>query len=139
MKHLLAAAAIGGLMLSTACASTGTAAPAAEAASAAPINLVILYSLKDGVTPADFEAWVAGTDHPTMRGLTRVDEFRTYRAEGLLVGDGAPSVTYIETFAINDMPGFTMEDMGGETVQSVMGQFMGFVEAPQFILVSEIE
>lgn len=104
-----------------------------------PVNLIILYSLKAGVTPADFEAWVKSTDHPTMRGLARVADFRTMRAEKLLMGDGKPTVQYIETFSVSDMDGFVAEDMPGETVQGVMGQFMGFAEAPQFIVVSEID
>ena len=29
--------------------------------------------------------------------------------------------------------------MGGETVQAIMGQFMGFAEAPQFIVASEVK
>ena len=104
-----------------------------------PVNLVILYSLKAGVTPADFEAWVKSTDHPTMRGLARVADFQTMRAEKLLMGDGKPSVQYIETFSVSDMDGFVAEDMPGVTVQGIMGQFMGFAEAPQFIVVSELE
>lgn len=103
------------------------------------INLILLYTLKAGVTPADFEAWVKSTDYPTMRGLARVADFRTHRAEKLLVGDGKPAVQYIETFSIPDMDGFTAEDMPAEKVQGIMGQFMGFAEAPQFIVVSEIE
>jgi hypothetical protein len=74
-----------------------------------------------------------------MRGLNRVSDFRTYRAERLLMGDGAPSVQYVEAFAIPDLEGFVTEDMGGETVQSVMESFMGFAEAPQFIVVSEVK
>ena len=104
-----------------------------------PVNLIILYSLKAGVTPADFEAWVKSTDHPTMRGLARVADFQTMRAEKLLMGDGKPSVQYIETFSVSDMDGFVAEDMPGATVQGIMGQFMGFAEAPQFIVVSELE
>ncbi len=104
-----------------------------------PVNLVILYSLKAGVTPADFEAWVKSTDHPTMRGLARVADFQTMRAEKMLMGDGKPSVQYIETFSVSDLDGFVAEDMPGETVQGIMGKFMGFAEAPQFIVVSELE
>ncbi len=104
-----------------------------------PVNLVLLYTLKDGVTPADFEAWVRSTDYPSMRGLKRVADFRTHRAERLLMGDGKPTVQYIEMFSIPDLDGFVANDMGGPTVQSVMGQFMGFASAPQFIVVSEIK
>jgi hypothetical protein len=102
-------------------------------------NLFLLYTLKDGVTPADFEDWVRTTDYPSMRGLVRVADFRTFRAERLLMGEGSPSVAYIEAFTIPDLDGFVAEDMGGETVQSIMGQFMGFAEAPQFIIASEVK
>ena len=98
-----------------------------------------MYNLKPGVTPADFEAWVKSTDQPAMRGLARVADFQTLRAEKLLMGDGKPSVTYIETFSITDLDGFVAEDMPGATVQGVMGQFMGFADAPQFIVVSEVQ
>ncbi len=102
-------------------------------------NLFILYTLKEGVTPEQFEDWVVTTDQPAMRSLARVQSFRTYRAERLLMGEGTPGISYIEAFAIPDLDGFTSEDMAGETVQSVMGGFMGLVEAPQFIVVSEVK
>ncbi len=102
-------------------------------------NLFILYTLKEGVTPEQFEDWVRTTDQPAMRALARVQSFRTYRAERLLMGEGAPGIAYIEAFAIPDLDGFVAEDMGGETVQTVMGGFMGLVEAPQFIVVSEVK
>ena len=104
-----------------------------------PVNLMILYSLKAGVTPADFEAWVKSTDYPGMRGLGSVADFRTHRAEKLLMGDGKPTVQYIETFSIPNLDAFVAEDMPGATLQGIMGQFMGFAEAPQFIVVSEIQ
>ena len=137
--RLFLAGALGAAALS-ACATADTAAPAAEMAEAST-NLVIIYSLKEGVSPEDFEAWVTSTDYPAMRGLDRVESFKTHRAESLLpgTGDGAPDVEYIETFSIPDLEGFMAEDMGGETVQSIMGQFMGFADAPQFIIVEEID
>jgi hypothetical protein len=104
-----------------------------------PVNLILIYKLKDGVTPADFEKWVRSTDYPSMRGLKRVADFRTHRVESSLMGGDKPSIQYIETFAIPDLEGFTKEDMAGQTVQSVMGAFMGFAEAPQFLVVSEIK
>jgi hypothetical protein len=106
---------------------------------AATPNLFILYTLKDGVTPEAFEDWVRTTDQPAMRGLARVQEFRTYRAERMLMGDGKPGVAYIEAFAIPDLAGFQAEDMAGPVVQGVIGSFMGFAEAPQFIVVSEVK
>ena len=46
---------------------------------------------------------------------------------------------YIEVFEIPDFAGFVEEDLSGTTVQSIMGQFMGFAEAPQFVLVNEVK
>ena len=148
MKTTFAAAALA--LLLAACDNAPAPAPAADAPAStvdavrqAPAevttNLFILYTLKEGVSPEQFEEWVRVTDQPAMRSLARVQSFRTYRAERLLMGEGAPGIAYIEAFAIPDLDGFTHEDMAGETVQAVMGEFMGFVEAPQFIIVSEVE
>ena len=101
-------------------------------------KLILLYTLKPGVEPGDFETWVRETDYPAMRGLERVESFHTYKAKSLLMGDGEPSVDYVEIFDIPDLDGFTAHDMPGETVQSVMGQFMGFADAPQFIVCEDV-
>jgi hypothetical protein len=154
MRRLVTAslAAIAALSL-PACVSIGgkTELPAAPAAAevvtveiikevkvATTPNLFILYTLKEGVTPEAFETWVRTTDQPAMRSLARVQDFRTYRAERLLMGEGKPGIAYIEAFAIPDLDGFVAEDMGGATVQTVMGAFMGLADAPQFIVVSEV-
>ncbi len=116
-------------------------APVEATATAPAATMILLYTLQDGVTPEDFETWVRETDYPGMRGLQRVESFTTYRATGLLpgTGQGEPSVDYIEVFAITDFEGFLAEDMGGDTVQSIMGSFMGFAKAPQFVLVDEVK
>jgi hypothetical protein len=101
-------------------------------------NLLILHTLKEGVTLKAFETWVRTTDQPAMRSLARVQDFRTCRAERLLMGEGKPGIACIEAFAIPDLDGFVAEDMGGPTVQTVMGDFMGLADAPQFIVVSEV-
>ena len=101
-------------------------------------NLMLTYKLKPGVSPADFENWVRTTDYPAMRGLKRVRSFTTYRATGLLMGEGSPLMDYMEVFEIPDFAGFMQEDMASPTVQNIMGQFMGFAEAPQFVLVDEV-
>ncbi len=100
--------------------------------------LLIRYRLKDGVSPEAFENWVRDTDQPTMRSLRRVTRFDTFKATGLLMGEGALSQTYFEIFEIDDLDGFTGEDMPGETVQTIMGQFMGFVDAPEFVIAEKL-
>lgn len=100
--------------------------------------LMLRYNLKSGVSPADFEAWVRDTDQPTMRALSRVKNFDSWKTTGLLMGDGAPSQSYFELFEIDDLAGFTSEDMAGETVQTIMGQFMGFADNPEFVIAEKL-
>ena len=102
-------------------------------------NVMLLYKLKPGVTQADFESWVRNTDYPAMRGLKRVASYVNHRAERLLMGEGSPSVDYVEVFDIPDLDGFVGEDMPGPVVQQIMGQFMGFADAPEFLVVKPVE
>lgn len=102
-------------------------------------QIIIIYSLQDGVSKEDFHNWVKTTDYPAMRGLESVKSFRTYETQKLLMGEGEPSVQYVEIFDIADMGAFTGTDMPGATVQSIMGQFMGFAAAPEFIIANEVK
>ncbi|NNE56969.1 MAG: REDY-like protein HapK [Hellea sp.] len=101
-------------------------------------QLVIMYNLKDGVTKDDFHEWVRTVDQPSMRGLGSVDSFRTFETKSLLMGEGSPSVQYVEIFDLNDFGAFTGTDMPGDVVQGIMGDFMGFADAPQFIVAEEV-
>ena len=100
--------------------------------------LLLRYNLKAGVTEAQFEEWVKTTDQPAMRGLARVKSFETYKVSGLLMGEGAPAQSYFEIFEIDDLAGFTSEDMPGDVVQSVMGQFMQYVDNPEFAIADKL-
>ena len=100
--------------------------------------LMLRYSLKDGVSREDFETWVKDTDQPTMRSLKSVKSFETWRATSLLMGEGAPSQDYFEIFEISDFDAFTGEDMAGDTVQTIMGQFMGFADNPEFVIAEKL-
>ncbi len=101
-------------------------------------NVMITYKLKAGMTREAFEAWVRDYDYPNIRGIRRVASFTNHRVERLLIGEGAPSVDYVEVFDIPDLDGFTAEDLGGPVIQAVMGEFMTWADNPQFLVVSPI-
>jgi hypothetical protein len=101
-------------------------------------KLFLTYKLKPGVTADRFEAWIRDRDYPAMRGLSRVASYVNHRAERLLMGEGAPSMDYIEVFDIPDLDGFVAQDMPGGVVQAIMGEFMGLVDDPQFVVASEV-
>ncbi len=101
-------------------------------------KLFLHYTLQSGVDQDAYEAWTRTTDYPAMRGLKRVSSFTVNRVRGLLMGEGAVGIDYIEVFDIPDLDGFIAEDMGGSVVQSVMSQFMGYVDNPRFIIADEV-
>ena len=100
--------------------------------------LIIKYRLADGVSREQFEDWVRTKDQPAMRSLSRVQSFETYRVTGKLIGEGDTSVEYVELFDVPDLAGFTGEDMPGELVQGVMGEFMGLVKDPEFLIAEKV-
>ena len=101
-------------------------------------NVMITYKLKPGVTREAFEAWVRTYDYPNIRGIRRVAAFTNHRVERLLIGEGPPSADYVEVFDIPDLDGFVAEDLGGDHLQAVMGQFMAWADNPQFLVVSPV-
>lgn len=101
-------------------------------------NVMITYKLKPGVTREAFETWVRTYDYPNIRGIKRVASFTNHRVERLLIGEGAPTMDYVEVFDIPDLDGFTAEDLGSDHLQAVMGEFMTRVDDPQFLVVSPV-
>ncbi|MCW3053905.1 MAG: REDY-like protein HapK [Chthonomonadales bacterium] len=100
--------------------------------------IILLYTLKEGVTQEQYDHWIRNTDYPAMRGLARVKSYINYRTVKPLFGEGKPSASYVEVFDIPDLEGFLQEDLGGSVVQQIMGEFMQYVENPEFILAEAV-
>jgi hypothetical protein len=101
-------------------------------------KVILQYRLKPGTSKDEFEAWVRSTDYPAMRGIARVASFANHRVRGLLFDDGDPGMDYIEIFDIPDLDGLTSEDIPGEIIQGIMGDFMGRVDNPVYIIADEV-
>ena len=101
-------------------------------------KLFITYKLKPGISREQFETWTRDVDYPVMRGLARVSSFVTHRAVRQLFEDTAPSMTHIEEFDIPDLEGFMKEDFPSPAVQKILGEFMGFVDSPEFVVAEDV-
>lgn len=101
-------------------------------------KLILTYKLKPETNREQFETWQKEFDYPSMRGLKRVEGFINHRVVRPLMGEGIPSIDYIEIFEVSDIEGFIREDMVGTIVQTVIKQFMEFVENPEFLIVEEV-
>jgi hypothetical protein len=98
--------------------------------------LVVLFDLKDDAAVDEYEEWARTTDVPTVKGLDSVDDFRVFRADGLLMSDAPSPYEYVEIIEVNDMEQFGAE-MESEIVQEVAAQFQEFADDPTFILTEQ--
>jgi hypothetical protein len=101
-------------------------------------NVILTYKLKPGVAREEFETWVRDWDYPKIRGVKRIASMVNHRVERLLLGEGSPSVDYVEIFDIPDLDTFLAEDMAGPAIQEAMAEFMNRADNAEFLVVSPI-
>jgi hypothetical protein len=101
-------------------------------------NLVVLFNLKDGVDPSEYEAWAQSTDLPIVRGLDSIESFSVYRTSGLLGSDAKPPYQYVEVIDIGDMARFG-EEVASDTMQRVAAEFQERADNPLFMSADSIE
>lgn len=102
------------------------------------LKVIVLFNLKDGVDPSEYEAWARASDLPTVRGLDSVADFSVQRSSGLLGSDAAPPYQYIEIIDVSDMTRFG-EEVASETVQKLAAEFQGFADGPLFLLTESLD
>ena len=101
-------------------------------------TVILRYRLKPDADRAAFETWSRDVDQPTMRGLRRVARFDAWRVDRLYLGEGTPSCDMVELFEIDDLDGFTAEDLPGPVVQKIVAELMQFAEPPEFLLATKL-
>ena len=100
-------------------------------------TIVVLFNLKPGVSPSDYEQWAKSTDLPTVRKLGSVSQFSVLRTTGLLGTDAPAPYQYVELLEVNDMEKLGA-DVSSETMQRVAAEFQQFADNPQFMLTDVI-
>jgi hypothetical protein len=99
-------------------------------------TVVVLFNLKPGVDPAQYEAWARKTDLPNVNGLPSVSSFRVLRTSGLLGGKPSP-YAYVELIEIDSMDVFRT-DVATETMQATAREFREFADSPLFIVSKDL-
>lgn len=100
-------------------------------------HIFVLYKLKPGVTRQQHEKWSREIDIPALRSLKRVKSFHVHRVEQRILAEGAPSVDFVEVIDVPDFDGFVSEDLPGNVMQDILGQFSRFAENPEILLASQ--
>ena len=101
-------------------------------------TLIVLFNLKPGKSPEDYERWAVTTDIKTVKALGSVDDFKLFKADGLLMSDDAPPYRYAELIHVNDMDAFG-GDVASDTMKRVAAEFKEFADNPVFMLTHDVE
>lgn len=101
------------------------------------MRIVVLFNLKEGVTPEDYEAWAVEKDIPTVRGLASIDSFRVHRLTGVMMGEGAVPFQYVEIIDVADPDGFGAEVATPE-MQRISAEFQALADKPIFLTTAEL-
>ena len=94
--------------------------------------MIVLVDLKEGVDPEDYERWVLESYAPAVRELPSVEDWRDYRATGLLGSDAAPPYRYVVTLDIRDLDQLG-RDVASEGMQGLLSELHDLAEVTQIM------
>jgi hypothetical protein len=101
------------------------------------MRIVVLFNLKPGVDVAEYEAWAAGRDAPTVRALPSIAGFDVAAMTGLLMGEGKPPFQYVEVIDVADMDQFG-RDVATEEMGRIAAEFQSFADNPVFVTTRKV-
>lgn len=101
-------------------------------------TLIVLFNLKEGVSPSAYESWAKSSDLPIVRGLHSIKSFQIQRSTGQLGSEEPAPFQYVEIVAISDMTHFSME-IESTAMKKVAGAFQQFADNPQFLITHSID
>ena len=95
-------------------------------------SMIVLVDLKEGVDPEDYERWVLESYAPAVRELPSVEDWRDYRATGILGSDAAPPYRYVVTLDIRDLDQLG-RDVASEGMQALLSELHDLAEITQIM------
>jgi hypothetical protein len=101
-------------------------------------TLIVMFNLKPGINPADYERWARDADAPAARSLRSVSDWRVHRVARLMGSDAAPPYQYVEVVQIGDLEQLS-SDVATERMQQINHELAEFVETPVFLLTHRFE
>ena len=101
-------------------------------------TIIVLFNLKPGVEPEQYEAWARSTDLPIVRGLPAVQEFDVQRATGMLSGSPEVPYRYVEILRVASVEALRTNIAATPAMAEVARQFREFADSPQFIVTEAI-
>ena len=69
-------------------------------------RVFFLNRLREGVDPAEYEAWIRRVDYPVARAQGAITSYTVTRIEGTLSGEDVSPYDYLEVIDITDLEAY---------------------------------
>lgn len=90
-------------------------------------RVFFLNTLREGVTPDEYESWVRSVDYPLARGLPEINSYIVTRIDGHLAGNDPEPFQYLEVLEVTDVDEYrTMMDTSTE-FKGLMDEFSKYI------------
>jgi hypothetical protein len=90
-------------------------------------RVFFMNTLKDGVDPAEYEAWVRRVDYPVARKQESIESYVVTRLEGMLNEDGAPPYHYLEVIEVTDLDAYRAGMEGNPEFERLLEEWATYV------------
>jgi hypothetical protein len=91
-------------------------------------QIIVLFNLRPGISPSDYESWAKRVDIPTVGALKSIASFSVLKSTSLLGSSAPPPFQYIEIIDIRDMAAFGA-DTATAQMKRVAAEFGRFADA----------
>jgi hypothetical protein len=100
------------------------------------VKCFVLFRLKPGVTPEQYEQWFREVNVPAASSLTTSRNYRVWRVSSAM--EGAPSFEYLEEMEIDDQAAFEAELESSEAMTAMLGDWYARIADQVIVFAGEV-
>ncbi len=97
----------------------------------------VLFRLKPGVTPEQYETWFREVNVPAALTLQTSRHYRVWRVSGVM--EGEPAFQYLEEMEIDDRAAFEAEIGSSEAMGAMLEQWYERIADQVIVFAGEVE
>jgi hypothetical protein len=90
-------------------------------------RVFFLNTLRPGVKPSDYEAWIRRVDYPVARKQESIESYVVSRLEGTLSGEGEPPYQYLEVIEITSLDAYRAGIDGNAEFEQLLKEWATYV------------
>jgi hypothetical protein len=101
-------------------------------------HVIVLFNLKAGIEPSQYEAWAAARDLPTVRSFRSVRRFDVLKVAGMLSGAGNPPYEYVELLEVDSVESLRGDIASTPVMAEIAREFREYADSPVFMVTGPI-